>query len=134
RAAAQLATLGGAALPHILPRLDELDPKGRARVSMALEPVARRMGIGTDMDLGDPESASLFWTRFWQDREFDFRPIVVRRLVKQLAQRSLALRRDDVVQLDTFALPELVRALGRVNHSEDVERVSRLSTLMAHIT
>src|SRR5690606_33583986 len=40
----------------------------------------------------------------------------------------------DVVQLDTFALPELVRALGRVNHSEDVERVSRLSTLMAHIT
>lgn len=133
RAAQKLSSLGGAALPHVLPKLDELRPAERARVSLALAPVARRMGIGNDERLIDPESASLFWTRFWQDREFDFRPVVVRRLVKRLTERSLALRRDDVIQLDTYALPELMRALGSVNDRADIERVRRLTGLMSHI-
>jgi len=134
RAAAQLAKLGGAALPHILPRLDQLSPTARGRVALALKPLALRMGIATQLELSDPDSASLFWTRFWQDRELDFRPIVVRRLVKRLTERSLALRRDDVIQLDTYALPELVKALGRVRDRTDVERVRRLGLLLAHIT
>lgn len=134
RAAEQLAKLGGAALPHILPRFDQLSPTERGRVALALRPLALRMGIATPLDLGDPDAASLFWTRFWQDREFDFRPIVVRRLVKRLTERSLALRRDDVIQLDTYALPELMNALGRVHDKTDVERVRRLTLLLAHIT
>ena len=134
QAAEQLAKLGGAALPHILPRFDQLSPTERGRVALALKPLAVRMGIATQLELSDPEAASLFWTRFWQDRELDFRPIVVRRLVKRLTERSLALRRDDVIQLDTYALPELVRALGRVRDRTDVERVRRLGLLLAHIT
>src|SRR5690606_36343422 len=118
-AAEQLAKLGGAALPHILPRFDQLSPTERGRVALALKPVAVRMGVATRLELGDPDTASLFWTRFWQDRELDFRPIVVRRLVKRLTERSLALRRDDVIQLDTYALPELMNALGRVNDRAD---------------
>lgn len=133
-AAEQLAKLGGAALPHILPRFDQLSPTERGRVALALKPVAVRMGVATRLELGDPDTASLFWTRFWQDRELDFRPIVVRRLVKRLTERSLALRRDDVIQLDTYALPELMNALGRVNDRADIERVRRLGVLLAHIT
>ncbi|HEY6725160.1 MAG TPA: hypothetical protein VI197_14095 [Polyangiaceae bacterium] len=134
RAAEQLAKLGGAALPHILPRFDQLSPTERGRVALALKPLAVRMGVATHLELGDPDAASLFWTRFWQDRELDFRPIVVRRLVKRLTERSLTLRRDDVIQLDTYALPELVQALGRVRDRADVERVRRLGLLLAHIT
>ncbi len=133
-AASHLARLGGAALPHVLPRLDELSPTERARVSAALLPVARRMGVGTEEDFHDPISASIFWSRFWQDREFDFRPVVVRRLVKRLTERSLSLRRDDVIELDTYALPELVKALGSVHTREDVARVRRLTDLLSHVT
>ena len=133
-ASVRLAKLGGAALPHVLPRLDELKPEGRTRVSLALGPIAQRMGVGSKEELKTPEAASLFWTRFWQDREFDFRPIVVRRLVKRVTERSLALRRDDVIQLDTYALPELIKALGFVRNRDDVERVHRLSLLLSHIT
>src|SRR5262245_49770769 len=45
RAAAELVRLGGAALPHVLGTLDTLDPVARGRVSLALVPVARRMGL-----------------------------------------------------------------------------------------
>lgn len=134
QAAAHLAKLGGAALPHILPRFDQLSPTERGRVALALKPLAVRMGVATHLELSDPDAASLFWTRFWQDRELDFRPIVVRRLVRRLTERSLALRRDDVIQLDTYALPELMQALGRVRDRADVERVRRLGLLLAHIT
>src|SRR4051812_40075682 len=40
-AARELARLGGAALPHVLPRLDQLAPEPRARVALALAPIAR---------------------------------------------------------------------------------------------
>lgn len=130
----ELATLGGAALPHILPRLDELDPAERARVSVALRPVAQRMGLGTREDFASGEATTLFWTRFWQDRALDYRPVVVRRLAKRAGERQLTLRRDDVIQLDTYALPELMRALGRVWGEDDVARAHRLTHLLAHIT
>src|SRR5262245_6855877 len=44
-AARELARLGGAALPHVLPTLDTLAPEPRGRVALALAPVARRMGL-----------------------------------------------------------------------------------------
>src|SRR5688500_15481689 len=80
-ARAELVRLGGAALPHVLPRLDTLPPAGRARVAQALSPVARRMGVGSTAELESPDAAVVFWTRYWQDRAIDFRPAVMRRLV-----------------------------------------------------
>ncbi len=133
-AARELAELGGAALPHVLPRLDQLDPDGRARVSIALRPVARRMGLGTREDFGSGEATTLFWARFWQDRALDYRPVVVRRLAKRAGERRLTLRRDDIIQLDTYALPELMRALGRVWDRDDIARVRRLTELLGHVT
>lgn len=43
----RLATMGGAALPYLLPRLDNIPPAERGRIALALAPVARRMGSGT---------------------------------------------------------------------------------------
>lgn len=130
----ELARLGGAALPHVLPKLDTLGPSARGRVALALAPVARRMGVTSEDELGTPDGAAAFWSRFWQDRSFDFRPQVARRLVGRLAQKSSALSFDEIIQLDTYCLPELSRALGAIRSEEDVNRVARLTRILAHVT
>src|SRR5262245_21948721 len=60
----ELVRLGGAALPHVLPRLDALSPERRVRVALALAPVARRMGLAGSGEASDPARAVAFWTRF----------------------------------------------------------------------
>ena len=129
-----LARLGGAALPYVLPALDTLDPRSRERVALALTPVAVRMEVAHSEELADGAQAVLFWTRFWQDRAIDFRVASVRHLTARLAERSIALRREDLIHVDTFALPALIEALGRVETISDVARVQRLNSVLAHVS
>src|SRR5262245_2389291 len=72
RAAAELARLGGAALPIVLPALDSLTPDGRARAVAALRPVGARMGFEID-ERWEPSREVLFWTRFWEEHSIDYR-------------------------------------------------------------
>ncbi|MFO0571672.1 MAG: ABC transporter permease [Polyangiaceae bacterium] len=130
----ELVRLGGAALPHVLPQLDSLDPRGRGRVALALAPLAKRMNVGTAEDRASADAALLFWTRFWQDRAIDFRPAVAARAVARLGEKSTVGRRDDVRALDTFALPELMRKLTPVETEADAARVRRISMALASIT
>jgi peptide/nickel transport system permease protein len=134
RARAELLRLGGAALPHVLPQLDSLEPSARGRVALALGPLALRMRVANVEDVATPERALLFFGRFWQDRSIEFRPTTVRRAVERLAERSLTLRRDDVIHADTYALEALVAALGQVQTEADVARVARLHPVLMHIT
>lgn len=134
RAKLELLRLGGAALPHLLPQLDSLEPSARGRVAMALGPIALRMRVAGLDDVTTPERALLFFGRFWQDRSIEFRPTTVRRAVERLAERSLTLRRDDVIHADTYALEALIGALGKVQSSEDAARVARLHPVLMHIT
>lgn len=132
-AAAELVRLGGAALPHVLPQLDTLPGDAGARLASALVPIARRMGLSGADEIDSPHAAVTFWRRFWQDRSTDFQPVVVKRLVRRLGERSLELRRDDVIELDTFAIPELVAALPNVRSRDDVARAARLTSVAAQI-
>ena len=134
RAALELARLGGAALPYVLPALDSLDPDSRVRVALALTPVAERMEVASADDLASGAQAVLFWTRFWQDRAIDFRAPAVRHLTTRLAERSIALRHDDLIHVDTFALQALIEALGEVTNEVDAARVLRLNSVLAHVT
>ncbi|HVY27690.1 MAG TPA: hypothetical protein VHB79_14145 [Polyangiaceae bacterium] len=134
RGRTQLLRLGGAALPHLLPQLDSLEPMARGRVAMALGPVALRMRVANVEDVATPEHALLFFGRFWQDRSIEFRSTTVRRAVERLAERSLTLRRDDVIHADTYALEALIAALGKVRGADDVARVTRLHPVLMHIT
>src|SRR5688572_17461425 len=109
-----LVKLGGAALPFVLPELDSLEPKGRGRVAVALAPLGRRMGVGSSDELASPETAVVFWTRFWQDRAIEFRPAVAKRAVERLSEKATAGRRDDVFQLDTYALGALMATFGQI--------------------
>jgi hypothetical protein len=133
-ARAELLRLGGAALPHVLPRLDSLEPSARGRVAAALGPLALRMRVASVDDVATPERALLFFGRFWQDRSIEFRPTTVRRAVERLAERSLSLRRDDVIHADTYALEALIAALGKVRSEPDAARVARLHPVLMHIT
>jgi hypothetical protein len=133
-ARSELLRLGGAALPHVLPRLDSLEPAARGRVAMALGPVALRMRVASVDDVASPERALLFFGRFWQDRSIEFRPTTVRRAVERLSERSVSLRRDDVIHADTYALEALVAALGKVKSHADVARVARLHSVLMHVT
>ncbi|MEP7051270.1 MAG: hypothetical protein ABJB12_13000 [Pseudomonadota bacterium] len=130
----ELARLGGAALPYVLPALDSLEPNSRERVALALTPIALRMEVASREELSDGAQAVLFWTRFWQDRAIDFRAASVRHLTLRLAERAIALRREDLVHVDTFALPALIEGLGEVRDANDVARVQRLTSVLSHVT
>lgn len=132
RAADELARLGGAALPFVLPTLDTLTPEGRLRVVQALVPVRERMGF--DDPVGDPGQEVLFWSRFWEEHSIDFRPVVAEQAVRRLAQRASNLRSAEVRRLDTYALGEIIRRMPPVDGAADVARVSVLSELAAHMT
>ena len=127
-AQAELVRLGGAALPFVLPALDSLSPDGRARVVAALRPVGARMGLEIDASW-EPSREVLFWTRFWEEHSIDYRPVVARRAVLRLVQKSTLLRDTEVRQLDTYALDELMRQMAPVDDAADVDRIRRLSDI-----
>jgi peptide/nickel transport system permease protein len=129
----ELAQLGGAALPFVLPALDSLSPEGRARVVKALRPVGVRMGFDMD-EQGDQSRQVLFWTRFWEEHSIDYRPSVARRAVTRVTQRSTSLRDAEVRQLDTYALDELILHMLPVRADADIDRIRRLTQLAADMT
>jgi ABC-type dipeptide/oligopeptide/nickel transport system permease component len=129
-AAHHLVRLGGAALPFVLPKLDHLPPADRGRVAVALAPLAERMGFG-DARLSDPDRAALFWGRFWGDRALDFTESAVRRSVHRLVLHGTSLREEELLEVDTFALDEVMRAMAE---TRDREALARLSSVASHVT
>jgi peptide/nickel transport system permease protein len=130
--ARELARIGGAALPFVLPALDTLTPEGRRLVAQALAPVRARMGFESDDEDADQEV--LFWSRFWEEHSIDFRPIVAEQAVRRLSQRSSSSRMAEIRRLDTYALSELIARMTPIERESDVERVAALSELAAEIT
>jgi ABC-type dipeptide/oligopeptide/nickel transport system permease component len=122
-----LARLGGAGLPYVLPSLETLAPEARGRVAVALAPVAARMGVGDAEQLRQPEAAVLFWSHFWDDRALDFTRTAVDRAVGRLVEHGSDMREADLVSLDTYALPELVRAMGATSDHVALERLTRIA-------
>ena len=125
---------GGAALPYVLPLLDSLSPDARGRAAVALAPVAGRMGLadGASRDgLEQPETATPFWTRFWDDRALDFTRTAVERAVERLVEHGSDLRERDLLALDTFALPEILRAIGSRVDRPTLERLTRIANHVA---
>jgi ABC-type dipeptide/oligopeptide/nickel transport system permease component len=127
----RLAQIGGAGLPYLLPRLDNIPPAPRGRIALALAPIAKRMGVGDERDLADPDRAALFWERFWEDRSVDFTEPAVRREVERLVRRGTDLREEELRVVDTFSLRQLV---DKMRVTKDVEALVRLTRLASHVT
>lgn len=134
----ELCWLGGAALPYVLPLLETLSPDARGRVAAALAPVAERMGL-REAGWADPgdrgtrgaESAVLFWTQFWENRSLDFNRAAVDRAVTRLVEHGSELREHELLVLDTYALPAVVRAMSTVRGGPTLERLTRLAQHMS---
>jgi len=130
-AAHQLVRLGGAALPYVVPELDKLAPAARARVALALAPIGERMQVTATDKLHDPNEAVLFWARFWEDRALDFTAPSIHRAAHRLVLHSTDLRERDIVQVDTYALGEVVPAMAQ---TDDREAIRTLAAVASHVT
>jgi ABC-type dipeptide/oligopeptide/nickel transport system permease component len=131
-AAHDLARVGGAAFPYLLPTLDRLAPDARKRVALALFPIAERMGQGGDARARNPDAASTFWVQLWEDRSLEFTGPAVHRSVQRLLRGATAGRERDLIEMDTFALPELMSAMSDAKVDED--GVARLSQVASHVS
>jgi peptide/nickel transport system permease protein len=127
----RLAEIGGAGLPYLLPHLDNLAPAPRGRIALALAPIARRMGVGDERELSNPDRAALFWERFWDDRSVDFTAPAVRREVDRLVKRGSDLREEELHVVDTFALEQLVEAMRTTKDRAALVRLTRLASHVA---
>jgi ABC-type dipeptide/oligopeptide/nickel transport system permease component len=134
RAAAELRRLGGAALPHVLPALDALAPEPRARVALALAPIAARMRLPRTEDAADPARAVAFWTRFWDDRGIEFRASSMRSAVRRFVRYGSASRAAELRELDTFALEVVIEALEPPEDAAGLEHARALVDLAADVT
>jgi len=130
-AGATLVRLGGAALPYVLPHLDRLSPEARRRVATALLPLGARMGLDLPDTNTSADAAFLFWEQLWDDRSTDFTGPAVKRNVDRYVQKATPARARDLEVVDTFALPELIAALGG---TKDKEALSNITRLLAHAT
>lgn len=132
-AASELLELGGAALPHILPKLDSLEPTSRSQVLRALAPLAVRMQQVATEPLNEAELEAL-WLTFWNDHSVDFHPAMARRVVRRFVQGPTPQRAQEVKRLDTFALSELLRELSRLTRERaELETVQPLLALMCSV-
>lgn len=133
-AAVELRRLGGAALPHVLPALDELAPAPRTRVAVALAPIAARMRLLKAEDAAEPARAVAFWTRFWDDRGIEFRTASVRSAVRRVVRYGSASRAADLRELDTFALEQVLGALQPPRDAATFTQARALVDLAADVT
>ena len=133
RGARELARLGSAAFPEILPSLDALPPDARTRVALALEPIARRMGERGE-EPASPTEVAVYWRRFWETRSIEFREGTVRSAVRRFAEYGSAGRARELESLDTFALPAIMEALPTPEGPDELERARRLLDVAAHVT
>ena len=134
RASRDLVRLGGAALPVLLPRLDELKPDDRARVTLALAPLADRMGLEHDDETRDREQVVLFWNRFWETRGVEFRDATARSAVRRYARYGTDARAEQLRLLDTFALPLIIDALEQPEDATQIARLRRLTNALSGVT
>lgn len=130
----ELVRLGGAALPHVLPRLDALDQGPRAKVALALAPVARRMRLAPLDETTDPDRAASFWIRFWSDRGPEFRDAAVRSTVRRLSRYGAGTRAADLRALDTFVIEHVVAALDPPEDASSLASARALVDILADVT
>ncbi len=106
----QIAALGGAAIPYVVPRLVDLDPEAVQTVLDGLDPVAKRIGVDEEMkEKGDREE---FWHDYWDYYKMDYRQARSRRLVLRFVEEQNELAGRELRRLDTYCLPAIFEVLG----------------------
>ena len=97
-----LVRVGGAWLPHVLPKLESVSAKQRRGMLDALSQIAPRLGLEKSLEAA-PDAVA-FWRRYWEIYRSDFKPVRVARLVRRLIRRDDPLAVSEIYNLDTYAL------------------------------
>jgi ABC-type dipeptide/oligopeptide/nickel transport system permease component len=85
-------------------------------------------------DARDPDRAVGFWTRFWDDRGIEFRHSSVRSAVSRLVRYGSAARANDLTELDTFVLDDVLAALALPEDDTGVRRARALVDVASQVT
>ncbi len=107
----QVAALGGAIVPYVVPHLGDLDPEAREAVLDGLDRVAVRMEINDDP--GAVTDRERFWQEDWDYSKMDYRPARARRLVLRLVSEKNDLAGREIVRLNTYCLPAIFEVLRK---------------------
>jgi hypothetical protein len=134
RGRSELSRLGGAALPLIIPELDALAPEARARLALALAPLAKRMTLDDANQAADARTAVRFWARFWETSEVEFRPAAAKSAVRRYALFGTVARERELLMLDTYSLPAILDTLPKTADEHSLEAIRRLTDVLAHVT
>ena len=121
-----LVRIGGAALPHLLPRFSDIPPGDRQRVAIALAPLATRMGLRDPSQALRPERAISYWSRFWDDHAIDFTAPAARRAVERFVQYGGREREAELRLMDTFVLGDLFAAIAETDRRDAKGQLARL--------
>lgn len=132
-AARELVRLGAAGLPEAVAMFDAFGPEERARVAVALAPIAERMRLPNAADAKRPELAVRFWTRLWTDRGVEFQRNSARTAVARLARYRTSSRAREVEELDTFVLPEIFDRLTEPRTEAGIYEARVLVDVLAHV-
>jgi ABC-type dipeptide/oligopeptide/nickel transport system permease component len=130
----ELVRLGGAALPHVVPKLDGYPPETRARIATGLAPLAERMGLEDAERARDPRTAASFWSRTWDARSVEFRPATAKTMVDRLARYRTEARARELAKLDTYALPALLARLEPPEHASELDVTRTLVEAISRVT
>lgn len=124
-AAEELTRIGGAALPHLVPRVAGTEGELRASLLEVMAAIAERCGLSDDLNAAsDPVQ---FWQEYWDVYGVDYRPARARRLVRRLVRRDDPLAQAELRRLHSYAFPPLMESL---DESLDGEQAARLITLL----
>lgn len=104
-----LSTRGAVLVPLLVPRLGALSTTGQAWALAALAPVATRFVDPAERVDGQPTVVA--WEDAWETHRLDFRQGHVRRLVHRVERGESGHAREELADLGTFALSDLVDAL-----------------------
>lgn len=141
-----LESLGSAGLVHLQGKLPSMDLETKRRFAVAAWPILEKMmkrGVsleevvgprGADArNLATSDDRLALLERYLSERSHDFRPLSVARLAQRIADRAGKMRAEELLSLDTYCVPHLMKQIGTVRTLADIARVERIAAIISEI-
>lgn len=124
-----LYRIGAAALPYLLPQIDQMKKETQVAALEALAAIAT--SIGQAEALATAKTPLDFWQKYYVTYVSDFTPVRSKRLVRRYIRRDDQLALAELRNLGTYSLPQLMEALDQ-GLALDAQR--RLVDLLCELT
>lgn len=126
-----LIHVGGAAFPFLLSELKKSDQNSKEKLIYILNEISKNIK-GFNLEDFNNQSSEQYWLRFWEDNRLDYMPQRAQLLVKRLIKSNHPLSEQELLKLDTFALPFIMEHMFDENISK--QALFRLTSVAHDIT